>query len=249
MPIFNLAYSKRLFWDGNARSLEELSIVPIEAEFEMHENLFSAVKELQEHDRYPLLFYRAFCDSTVTVENLSKALAQFLRSIVGTSLKIAPGSVGEQFRTNQEQSGYLVFLDEKKGDCFHCHVVNAFNTNFEFANNGLNENPSTDPGLFGHTADPADIGKFKIPSLINIGLTAPYMHDGRFNTLDEVLDFYDSGFHVSPTLDPNMRKHADRNGKPVPRTWTAQEKADLKVFLLSLKDTTLLSNPAYSSPF
>jgi len=248
MPLFNLAYAKRFFWDGNARSLEELAIVPIEAEFEMHENLFNAIKELQESDKYPALFYKAFCDSTINTENMAKAMAQFMRTILATTLKIAPGSIGQQARTPQENRGYLVFLDETKGDCFHCHVVNAFNTNFTFANNGLNEDPRTDAGLFNHTADVNDIGKFKIPSLINIAYTAPYMHDGRFATLDEVLDFYDTGFHQNATLDANMIKHLDGNGKVIPRAWTEQDKDDLKAFILSLQDTSFFSDPRFSDP-
>jgi len=248
MPLFNLAYAKRFFWDGNARSLEELAIVPIEAEFEMHQNLFEALKELQETDKYPPLFYKAFCDSTITTENLAKAMAQFMRTMLATTLKIAPGSVGQSFRTPQENRGYMVFLDETKGDCFHCHVVNAFNTNFAFANNGLNEDPRLDPGLFAHTTDPNDIGKFKTPSLINLAYTAPYMHDGRFNNLDEVLNFYDTGFHASSTLDANMVKHLDGDGKNIPRAWTAQDKEDLKVFLFSLQDTSFFSDPRFSDP-
>jgi len=248
MPLFNLAYARRYFWDGNSRSLEELATVPIEAEFEMHENIFNAIRELQESDKYPGMFYRAFCDSTITSETMSKAMAQFLRTIFATTLKIAPGSVGQQSRTPQENRGFMVFLDETKGDCFHCHVVNAFNTNFEFINNGLNEDPTLDPGLFAHNADPNDMGKFKVPSLINIDYTAPYMHDGRFSSLDEVLDFYDTGFHSSPTLDPNLQKHLDPNGKPIPRAWSEQDKEDLKVFIRSLRDTAFFTDPRFSQP-
>lgn len=248
MPLYNLAWADKYFWDGNARSLEELVLIPIEAEFEMHENLFSAVKELQEHPDYPNLFYQAFCDSTVNAENMAKAMAQFLRTIFATSLKLAPGSVGTQSRSPQEERGYRVFLDETKGDCFHCHVVNAFNSNFEFMNNGLNPDPTKDPGLFGQTANPNDMGKFKVPSLLNIDLTAPYMHDGRFASLEEVLAFYDTGFHYSSTLDPNLVKHMDASRKPIPRKWSAQDKADLLVFIRSLKDNQILTNKAYSAP-
>ncbi|MCB9246419.1 MAG: cytochrome-c peroxidase [Flavobacteriales bacterium] len=248
MPLYNLAWAEKYFWDGNARSLEELALIPIEAEFEMHENLFRAVRELQEHPEYPGLFYRAFCDSTVNVERMAQAMAQFLRTILATSLKLAPGSVGIQSRSPQEERGYRVFLDETKGDCFHCHVVNAFNTNFEFINNGLNPDPTADPGLYGQTGDPNDLGKFKVPSLLNLKYTAPFMHDGRFSSLDEVLAFYDTGFHYSSTLDPNLVKHMDANRKPVPRKWTAQDKEDLKAFILSLEDDRILSNPAFSKP-
>lgn len=248
MPLMNLAWADRFFWDGKARTLEELISIPIMAEFEMHENIDLAIGELNDVPKYHELFADAFGDEEITEERIQKAVAQFLRSIVGYTLKLAPQNIGRKFRTNEEELGFQVFLDETKGDCFHCHISTVLNTNYQFMNNGLNENPIEDPGLYAHTGNPDDIGKFRVPSLYNLAYTAPYMHDGRFNTLEEVLDFYDHGFHTSPTLDVGVAKHADKDGNPVPRTWTEQEKQYLIKFLLSLQDTSIIHEERLSKP-
>ncbi len=246
MPIANLAWSEKFFWDGKANSLEELVLFPIESEVEMHENVFRAVQELRETDKYPGMFYQAFCDSTITVENMAKAMAQFMRSIISYNYRSIP-TLGKDLRNGAQQRGLEVFQDETKGDCFHCHTLTTFTTNFDFANNGLNADPSLSPGLAGQTGNPNDIGKFKIPSLLNLRHTAPYMHDGRFETLMDVINFYDTGFHVSPTLSLDLLKHT-KDGKPVPRAWSQQDKLDLFAFLITLEDTALINNPKWSDP-
>lgn len=248
MPLLNLGWGERFFWDGKAASLEDLISIPIMAEFEMHENIRYAITELEEVDKYRRMFAAAFGDDDITEERIQRSVAQFLRTMIGFNMKLAPVNIGKLFRTPQEELGFQVFLDENKGDCFHCHTSTLLNTNYEFMNNGLNADPSTDPGHYSITGNPADMGKFRVPSLYNLKFTAPYMHDGRFNTLEEVLDFYDIGFHVSPTLDLGVAKHADSNGKPIPRTWTQQDKQNLLVFLRSLTDTTIMTNPAFSKP-
>jgi cytochrome c peroxidase len=246
MTLSNLAYSKAFFWDGRAASIEEQVLMPIQDPSEMHETLVNAVSELQNHEQYPDLFFDAFGTNTVSEENLSKALAQFVRSIISYSFKLAPGGTGRAYRDAQQERGFMVYLDEEKGDCFHCHTVTLMNTDFRFVNNGVNDGNATDLGLFGVTANENDKHKFKTPTLLNIKYTAPYMHDGRFNSLEEVIDFYDTGFHVTPSLDPNIRKHADQNGKPIPRLWSEQDKKDLIYFLESLVDEDLLVDPAYA---
>jgi len=200
MPIANLAYSPQLFWDGKAGSLEQQALFLIQSQAEMHEDLFNAIKELQESEKYPDLFYSAFCDSTITVDRMAKCLAQFMRTILSHSLKMAPGSVGTRSRNAVEDIGYQVFINENKGNCFHCYAVNIFSTNFEFANNGLFNGPGSDVGLFGQTSNPTDMGKFKTPSYLNLKYTAPYMHDGRFTNLRQVIDFYDTGFSCKSKL-------------------------------------------------
>ena len=150
-----------------------------------------------------------------------------------------------------EKRGLLVFIDEKKGDCFHCHELGNFMTNYKFSNNGLNLNSINDPGLYAVTRNPEDLGKFKVPALINIKYTAPYMHDGRFKTLREVIDFYDTGFHFHPQtnyyLDPNLKKHFDNStNKPTPRTWTEQDKQDIINFINGLVDESVNTNQIYS---
>lgn len=246
MPIANLAWSPKLFWDGKANSLEELVLFPIQSEVEMHESVFRAAKKLQETEKYPAMFQDAFCDSTVTVENMSKALAQFMRTIISYNYRILP-AIGKDFRNEIQKKGLEVFQDETKGDCFHCHTLTTFSTSFQFANNGLNEDIASDPGLYAQTGNPVDMGKFKIPSLLNLRHTAPYMHDGRFETLREVVDFYDTGFHVSSTLAIDLSKHT-KDGKPVARNWTEEDKQNLVIFLMTLDDPELLTNPDWSDP-
>lgn len=246
MPIANLAWSDKFFWDGKANSLEEVVLFPIQSEVEMHESVFRAVKKLQDSDKYPGMFYQAFCDSTITVETMAKAMAQFMRSIISYNYRSLP-ALGKDLRNGAQQRGLEVFQDETKGDCFHCHTLTTFTTNFDYFNNGLLENPGPSSGLAGQTGDPNDAGKFKTPALINLRHTAPYMHDGRFETLQEVIDFYDTGFHVSPTLSLDLLKHT-KDGKPVKRAWSEQDKLDLFAFLITLEDTALLNNPRWSDP-
>jgi cytochrome c peroxidase len=230
MPVLNLAWSSLFNWDGRFKSLEEQVPNPILLQFEMHQNLYEALDELRKHPDYPEYFEKAFGDKQITVDRLAKSISQFMRTIYGGSPKMLPG-LGQQLRTPAENRGFQVFIDETKGDCFHCHEVSIFTTNFKMINNGLVANTDSDPGLYAQTGNPEDKGKFKVPSLINLKYTAPYMHDGRFSS-----------------LDVNLKKHTDANQKPVPRSWTAQDKKDLIAFLLCLEDTTVLRKVAYSKP-
>ncbi len=247
MPIFNLAYSKAFFWDGRAKTLEEQVFHPITSQNEMNQNLDVLLEELKADPEYPRMFRSAFGEGEISFDKTSKALAQFMRIIVSSS----PKSLDTSLLTGAEKRGLLVFLDENKGDCFHCHELGNFMTNFKFTNNGLNLNAFLDPGLYAVSRNPEDVGKFKTPSLLNIKYTSPYMHDGRFKTLKEVLDFYDSGFKFDPIgnfyLDPNLKKHFDNSTqKPIPRKWTTQDKLDLISFLEGLTDEGLRSNPQYA---
>tara|TARA_A100001011_G_scaffold258226_1_gene266509 strand:- start:5645 stop:6778 length:1134 start_codon:yes stop_codon:yes gene_type:complete len=254
MPLYNLAYAKRLFWNGAATSLEDLISEPITNPIEMHESWMNTLDELQAHEEYPLLFQRAFGEKGIDSVKVVKSIAQFLRSIFAFDLATHPDTTfSKRAMTPQQIRGLRVYVDEEKGDCFHCHSVSLLNTNYEFMSNGLVENPAQDPGLFEITGRPQDIGRFKVPSLLNIKYTSPYMHDGRFETLEEVLAFYDTGFHYYPDypnlLDPNLKKHLDpQTMEPVSRKWTKQDKEDLIAFLNGLEDSDLLSNPIYSQP-
>ena len=132
-------------------------------------------------------------------------------------------------------------MDETKGDCFHCHGSdkNPLWTDNAFHNNGLDAVPS-DIGLAKVTGDPSDTGKFKSPSLRNLAFTAPYMHDGRFETLEQVINHYSQGLKASPTIDPLMKK-VSAGGVQL----SIQDKADLKAFLLSLSDYEFISNSSF----
>ena len=240
MPLFNLAwnYSERFTWDGKELSLERQALEPVQNPIEMHSNWEAVVSRLQEHSEYPELFRLAFKTSTITKELTAKAIAQFERTLISSNSKFDRYFLGQTTLTPQELNGLDVFLREDKGDCFHCHgnPNNPLWTDNDFHNNGLDA-VFVDLGLGGVTGDPNDNGKFRTPSLRNLLYTAPYMHDGRFNTLDEVINHYSEGLQNSSTIDPLMKK-VNEGGVQL----SDQEKLDLKAFLSSLSDPSFADN-------
>ncbi len=245
MPLFNLAwnYGERFTWDGKELSLERQAEEPVQNPIELHSNWDNVVDRLQNHPEYPELFRRAFKTSTITKELTTKAIAQFERTLISANSKFDRYSLGQATLTQQELNGLDIFLREDKGDCFHCHgnPNNPLWTDNEFHNNGLDATLS-DLGLGVVTGDPNDNGKFRSPSLRNLAYTAPYMHDGRFATLDDVINHYSEGLIDSPTIDPLM-KQIDQGGVQL----TDQEKADLKAFLLTLSDPSFINNPEFQN--
>lgn len=243
MPLFNLAwnYGERFTWDGKELSMERQALEPVQNPIEMHSDWNDVVDKLQSDNDYPELFRLAFKTSTITKELTTKALAQFERTLISANSKFDKFSAGTAALTPQEQNGLNVFMDEAKGDCFHCHgnPNNPLWTDNVFHNNGL-DSSFTDLGLGGVTGDTDDNGKFKSPSLRNLAYTAPYMHDGRFDTLDQVIEHYSTGLQPSSTIDPLMKK-VSQGGVNL----SAQDKADLKAFLLSLSDPSFLTNPDF----
>ncbi|RNC88472.1 MAG: cytochrome-c peroxidase [Winogradskyella sp.] len=245
MPLFNLAwnYNERFAWDGKELSLERQVIEPVQNPLEMHSDWDDVINKLQGHPEYPELFSRAFNTSTITQDLVTKAIAQFERTMISANSKFDRYSLGQATLTPQELNGLDVFLREDKGDCFHCHgnPNNPLWTDNDFHNNGLDAT-FTDLGLGAVSGDPNDNGKFRSPSLRNLVYTAPYMHDGRFQTLDDVIDFYSEGLQNSPTIDPLM-KNIDQGGAQL----SPEDKADLKAFLLTLSDPSFLTNPAFQN--
>lgn len=243
MPIFNLAwnYGDQFNWDGSALSLERQAEEPVENPIELHSDWDNVVQRLQDNEDYPELFRLAFNTSTITKDLTTRALAQFERTLISANSKFDRYSLGEITLTPQELNGLDVFLREDKGDCFHCHgnPNSPLWTDNDFHNNGLDAT-FTDLGLGAVTGDPSDNGKFRTPSLRNLAFTAPYMHDGRFSTLDEVIDHYSEGLVNSPTIDPLM-KQIEQGGVQL----SPQDKADLKAFLLSLSDPSFINNPDF----
>jgi len=251
IDLINVGFTYHgLFWDGRASSLEQLALVPIEDPIEMANSWDTVEMRLKRHPNYPSDFRKAF-----GIENISqidrslatKAVAQFLRTIIsGHNSKYDRFTRGEIFLEENEYNGYLMFfnIDPNLPDaqCGHCHNAPLMATN-DFFNNGLQEAsdlesiPDKGRGLI--TGDPADNGKFKPPTLRNIALTAPYMHDGRFKTLPEVLDHYANGGKNSPNKSTFMFN----------LKLTESEKSDIIAFLLTLTDSTTLTNPAYQNPF
>lgn len=243
MPLFNLAWNfdDRFNWDGSAFGLENQAFEPVSNPIELHANWKNISEKIQNHSEYQTLFLRAFGSSTIDSTFVTKAIAQFERTLISGNSKFDQFLLGKATLTPEEENGFNVFMDEAKGDCFHCHGSNnnPLWTDNQFHNNGLDRNFS-DLGLGKITGDPADNGKFKSPSLRNLAFTAPYMHDGRFATLDEVINHYSEGLQPSATIDPLM-KQIDKGGVNL----STQDKADLKAFLLTLSDLEFVNNTAF----
>ncbi len=243
MPLQNLAwnFNEKFNWDGSASSLEEQHFIPVRSPIEMNNTWPNVENSLQATEEYPLLFEQAFGSSTIDSVNVTKAIAQFVRTLISGNSKFDRFLLGEEELTPSEENGLAVFLDEARGDCFHCHGLetNPLWVDNAFHNNGLDET-FTDRGLGGFTGDPREFGLFKSGSLRNIEYTAPYMHDGRFETLEEVIEHYSTGLVYSETIDPLMKKVADGGVQ-----LTEQEKIDLKAFLLTFSDPSFINNPDF----
>jgi len=245
MPLFNLAwnYDENFFWDGRVFSLEHQALEPVTNPVEMHNTWEVVIQRLQQHPEYPNMFTSAFGNGPITKEKATKAIAQFERTLISANSKFDRYLLGLANLTPEEENGLNVFMDEERGDCFHCHgnPNNPLWTDNAFHNNGLDATFS-DLGLGEVTGDPNDNGKFRSPSLRNLAFTAPYMHDGRFFTLDDVINHYSEGLQDSPTIDPLMKK-VDEGGVQL----SDQDKADLKAFLLSLSDPSFINNPDFQN--
>jgi cytochrome c peroxidase len=245
MPLFNLLlHNNGFFWDGRSVKLREQALIPIQDHLEMNENLPNVVSKLNDVRTYRLMFDAAFGDKEITPERIGLALEQYMYSLVSGDSKFDRVQRGLDTFSISEKKGQILFNTEfnpasgiKGADCFHCHGDINF-TNNEYLNNGL-DSVFTDKGRAMVTGRASDEGKFKVPSLRNVEVTGPYMHDGRFKTLEEVVEHYNSGIRFSSTLDPNM--HTIRQGLQL----TASEKRDLINFMKTLTDQTYLNNPKY----
>lgn len=253
MPIFNLGYAVAInatfFWDGRAATIEDQTLMPIQDPLEMHEILPNVITKITRSEFYPKAFYEAFGEEVITTELVARALGQFLKSVTSGNSRYDQAMAGEIFLTDEETLGFTLFNALDGADCFHCHGVNGgLFTDYVYRNNGLDDathyTDFADAGLGAISGDTADYGKFKTPSLRNIALTAPYMHDGRFATLEEVLDFYSEGVHDTPFTD-NLIQFAYQGGVQL----TAEEKAAIIAFLKTLTDTNFETNEAYQNPF
>ncbi|MBN9482506.1 MAG: c-type cytochrome [Bacteroidetes bacterium] len=242
MAIINLGWNTRFFWDGRRASLEGQAHDPVTNPIEMANNWPEVVKRLQSNTVYPDLFFKAFGTRTIDSNLVVNAIAQFERTLVSFNSRFDHFYFeGDSTAlTAQEQRGLAIFVGD--GKCKNCHLMNTLFTDHEFRNNGLDANPKDD-GLMKFTGNAADKGKFKVPTLRNIAVTAPYMHDSRFSTLKEVVDFYSSKIQQT---SPNLDEHMPEFGSGL--NLTTQQKADLVAFLKSLTDEDFLKNPKFSDP-
>jgi cytochrome c peroxidase len=235
--------STQLFWDGRESELETMVTRPITNHIEMGiHNLDDLANKLSTFPEYNTLFTNAFGDKQITKENLARGLSSFLLSIRSTHSKFdksifAVNGDQAEILSSHEEEGRLLFFDKFK--CNQCHESNGF------ADIGL-EAQAVDIGLAEVTGRSSDVGSFKIPSLRNVQLTGPYMHDGRFKTLDEVLNHYSVGINKSQNLDPRLKAV---DGKPLRLNMTDLEKRAIIAFLQTLTDYEMISDPKLSNPF
>ena len=237
MPLINLGWQTKFFWDGGANGLESQVIGPITNPIEMHETMANVVAKLNAHAEYPDLFKAAFGSAEASSQNIMRAIAQFERTLISGNSKYDQYMRGETFLSSQELNGLSLFTDMEKGDCSHCHSLGSTFSDFEFRNTGL-DSLTVDEGRYLITLNSNDRGKFKTPSLRNVELTAPFMHDGRFQTLLECVQHYNTGFRYSANLDPNL-------SFAVKGRMTQQEMEDLVAFMKTLTDMEFVNNPAF----
>lgn len=231
--------------NSSKRNIEDLVWMGVVAPHEMHGDTNRTRNLIQQIPGYSELFEKAFGSRKVTMRNISKAIAQFIRTLVSSDSKFDRYLKGDEQLSDQELSGYVLFTTEEGADCFHCHGGSGnplFTTNL-FYNNGKDSVFNDPRDRYALTGDPSDIGAYRAPTLRNIEFTGPYMHDGRFKTLDEVINFYSHNIIKSPYVHPLMH-HVNDGGIQL----TPSEKADLKAFLLTLSDITFITNPDFSRP-
>ena len=254
MALINLGWQNFFFWDGRAKTLEEQILGPVPNPIEMHQSWPDAVGKLNASQEYKNLFYKAFGTTEIDSTLVSKAIAQFLRTMISGSSKYdvmykyingmslsADDQITLASLSADEWAGYDLFKSLNGADCFHCHNGALMQVN-KFSNNGL-DLTFTDNGRGAITGLASDNGKFKVPTLRNIALSGPYMHDGRFTTLDQVIEHYSSGINQSSTIDP-LIEYAFQGGVQL----DSQEKNQLKQFLLTLTDYNFVNNPDFQDP-
>jgi len=253
MSLLNVGYfNNGLFWDGRSQTLEEQALLPVEDPIELHNTWTNVIEKLKVHADYPVMFRKAFGISSkdeMTKELAAKALASFERIMVSSGqskFDLVESQVGNNQYSDEENLGRDLFFVESQSvnhpGCSHCHN-GALLTNNLYENNGLDMVNSLedfeDKGHGAVTGNLLDNGRFRIPTLKNIELTAPYMHDGRFQTLEEVIDHYQSGGHPADNISPLQ----------LPFTLTDTEKANLIAFMKTFTDMEFVNNPDLQSPF
>jgi len=251
MILGNLAWHRRgFFWDGRSPTLRDQALRPIQDTLEMNETLPNVVAKLSADRAYRDQFIRAFGNDSITPERIGIALEAFMLTLTTGNSKWDRWKRGQATFTDQEQRGQKLFVTEfdptgreKGAECFHCHAEPTF-TNDRYMNNGLDDDATfTDLGRELVTGRPSDRAKFKTPSLRNIAITPPYMHDGRFTTLEEVIRHYDHGVKRSSTVDPLLQFSIDPG-----LGLSEADIADLVAFLKTLTDESFRTNPAHQAP-
>jgi cytochrome c peroxidase len=238
LPVQNLAWESAFFWDGGVGDLDFVPIAPIENPVEMDEKTGNVLEKLRKSPRYPALFKRAYGSEEITSAKFLKALSQFMLTLVSADSRYDKFVRNEGGTlTSDESAGLTVF----KQKCASCHAGELF-TDRSYRNNGLTIQ-GDDAGRYRITENEADRYKFRVPSLRNVAVTGPYMHDGRFYTLEAVLDHYAEGVQATPNLDPLLTNNGQRGIALSP-----EEKRQVVAFLKTLTDDTFLKNKQFSTP-
>jgi len=268
MPLINLVFNRNgylwngMIYEGNTKlgnsnynippiaqyhykNIESLVWMAIAAPHELNGSIERTVKTISSIPIYPPMFKAAFGSEEVTYDRISKAIAQFVRTLISSNCKFDKYLRGETNLTPDELMGYVLFTTENGADCFHCHggAGNILFTTNLFYNNAKDSIFNDIRDRYSVTGNTRDIGAYKAPTLRNIMLTAPYMHDGRFKNIDEVIDFYSNGLIVSPYVDPLMH-HVNKGGVQL----TQNQKKQLKAFLNTLTDYEFINDTSFSKP-
>jgi len=253
MAIFNMAWNDNaFFWDGRAKLLRDQALMPIQDHLEMNETLENVVQKLNDKPEYINAFNKAFDSEEISSLKISLALEQFMNSIVSINSKYDKFLKNEVSLTDSEERGRKLFFEDYNkffpdvsgADCAHCH--SGFNfENDRYMNNGLDQlSNQSDIGFEAVTEQPKDKAKFKVTSLRNIEVTQPFMHDGRFSTLEEVIDHYNASIQNSPSVNPAILDTKEKG-----LFLDEAKKKDLIAFLKTLTDDDLFNNAEYSDPF
>jgi cytochrome c peroxidase len=250
LPHINLLWNPGTFgWNGGGKTLEEIVMIVIPLESEINSTWPEAVAAIKNTPMYPPLFEKAFGTPEVTADRISKAIAQFIRTQISGNSKFDRMLQGTATFSDAERRGLVLFTTENGGDCFHCHggSGNLLMTTHGFYNNAKDLIFDTLNDRYSITHKTSDIGAYKATTLRNIEYTGPYMHDGRFKTLDEVINFYSEGLKYSSYVHPLMHKAFPPYGTGV--QLNQMQKADLKAFLLTLSDSSFINSKELSNPF
>ena len=255
LPMINLVWNSSGYgWNGflsprneneNLKNIEDFVRLSVVAKDEINGDTSRVVQLFQSLDGYPQLFAKAFGSDEITFVNIEKAIAQFVRTLISADSKFDKYLRGEVQLNQSELNGFVLFTTEEGADCFHCHggAGNPLFTTHLFYNNGK-ETEFTDPNdRLSISGDRMDYGAYKATTLRNIAVQGPYMHDGRFKTLEEVIEFYSHAVVMSPYINPLMH-HVNDGGVQL----TPTEKTDLLNFIHTLHDEDFLTNPKFSKP-
>jgi cytochrome c peroxidase len=252
MSLVNLLWARKFFWDGRAGSLEDQAAIPLSNPHEMGQPLTVSAQKLSQIQSYPALFKLVYGDTLINGDRIVKAIAQFERTLISANSRYDQ-YLRKAYQPNQQELKGMALFNQspqpEKGirgaNCAHCH--GGAKTYMElFHNNGLDSIPK-DAGIESLTGLPADRGRFKVPTLRNIALTAPYMHDGRFKTLEEVIDNYSDHIKQSASLSSFLQGESNEIGR-LSLKLLPKEKKELIAFLNMLTDSAFISNPKFSNP-